>query len=149
DRGTLGQGRRLCHPRAGARTDRGRGGRPRRGGGSAAARIGWPSPGFRGEDPRMRKRYLARTGGKFRLKDYSPSDSGNYATDEKGIAKAEQDTQALLAQLDSLQGMLYASKSRALLIILQALDTGGKDGTIKHVMSGVNPTGCLVTSFKV
>jgi PPK2 family polyphosphate:nucleotide phosphotransferase len=47
-----------------------------------------------------------------------------------------------------LQELLYASKKRALLIVLQAIDAGGKDGTIRHVMSGVNPQSCQVTSFK-
>jgi len=95
------------------------------------------------------KAYWVRPGRKFRLKDYPPSDSGDYKTNDEGIAKAERDTLENLAKLDALQGLLYASRKRALLIILQALDTGGKDGTIKRVMSGVNPTGCLVTSFKV
>ena len=53
-----------------------------------------------------------------------------------------------LARLTELQHLLYADKRHALLIVLQALDAGGKDGTIRHVMSGVNPQGCEVTSFK-
>jgi PPK2 family polyphosphate:nucleotide phosphotransferase len=47
-----------------------------------------------------------------------------------------------------LQDVLYAEHKRSMLIVLQAMDAGGKDGTIKHVMSGVNPQGCIVTSFK-
>lgn len=53
-----------------------------------------------------------------------------------------------VARLDDLQYLLYAEKKHALLIVFQALDSGGKDGTIRHVMSGVNPQGCRVTSFK-
>jgi PPK2 family polyphosphate:nucleotide phosphotransferase len=53
-----------------------------------------------------------------------------------------------LERLDSLQYLLYAERKRALLIVFQALDAGGKDGTIRSVMSGVNPQGCRVTSFK-
>lgn len=53
-----------------------------------------------------------------------------------------------LERLDDLQYLLYAGKKRALLIVFQAVDAGGKDGTIRHVMSGVNPQGCRVTSFK-
>ena len=52
-------------------------------------------------------------------------------------------------QLDDLQNLFYASQSRALLIVLQGMDTAGKDGTIRHIFSGVNPQGCQVASFKV
>jgi PPK2 family polyphosphate:nucleotide phosphotransferase len=55
---------------------------------------------------------------------------------------------ALVARLDGLQERLYANGHRALLIVLQGMDTSGKDGTIKHVMSGVNPQGCRVVAFK-
>jgi PPK2 family polyphosphate:nucleotide phosphotransferase len=63
-------------------------------------------------------------------------------------ARAESLTQKAIARLDELQNVLWAEKRRALLIVLQAMDAGGKDGTIRHVMSGVNPQGCRVTSFK-
>ena len=64
-------------------------------------------------------------------------------------AEAEPKTQKLLEHLDDLQYRLYAEGKRSLLIILQCMDTSGKDGTIRHVMSGVSPQGCHVTSFKV
>jgi PPK2 family polyphosphate:nucleotide phosphotransferase len=54
-----------------------------------------------------------------------------------------------LEKINSLQYVLYAERKRAVLIVLQGLDAAGKDGTIRHVMSGVNPQGCHVTSFKV
>jgi PPK2 family polyphosphate:nucleotide phosphotransferase len=63
-------------------------------------------------------------------------------------ARAETLTRKAIARLDELQNVLWAEKRRALLIVLQAMDAGGKDGTIRHVMSGVNPQGCRVTSFK-
>src|SRR5437868_4075103 len=63
--------------------------------------------------------------------------------------KAEQTLQKHQARLAELQELLYAEKKHALLIVLQAPDAGGKDGTIRHVMSGVNPQSCSVTSFKV
>jgi PPK2 family polyphosphate:nucleotide phosphotransferase len=53
-----------------------------------------------------------------------------------------------LKKLDRLQYLLYADRKRALLVVLQGLDAAGKDGTVRHVMSGVNPQGCTVTSFK-
>jgi PPK2 family polyphosphate:nucleotide phosphotransferase len=67
---------------------------------------------------------------------------------EKGH-KAQASTEKAIARVDSLQYRLYAEKKRSLLVILQGLDAAGKDGTIRHVMSGVNPQGCDVTSFKV
>jgi PPK2 family polyphosphate:nucleotide phosphotransferase len=63
--------------------------------------------------------------------------------------EAVEETDKLVAQLDELQERLYAEGTRSLLIILQAIDTGGKDGTIRHVMRSINPQGCQVTSFKV
>ncbi len=61
---------------------------------------------------------------------------------------AEQDLDAFRTELLRAQGLLYASDRWALLLVFQALDAGGKDGTIKHVMSGVDPQGCVVASFK-
>ena len=66
--------------------------------------------------------------------------------DDKAAAKADLDK--FKAELQRVQGQLYASGTRALLLVFQALDAAGKDGTIAHVMSGVNPQGCSVTSFK-
>lgn len=60
---------------------------------------------------------------------------------------ADRDLHGLTTELASAQELLYATGSHALLVILQGLDAAGKDGTIKHVMSGVNPQGCMVTSF--
>jgi PPK2 family polyphosphate:nucleotide phosphotransferase len=61
---------------------------------------------------------------------------------------AERDLEAFKAELASAQELLFADQTHALLVIIQALDAAGKDGTIKHVMSGVNPQGCTVVSFK-
>lgn len=62
--------------------------------------------------------------------------------------KASSSIAAAITRMDELQYLLYASQSQALLIVLQALDAGGKDGTIRHVMSGLNPQGVRVSSFK-
>jgi len=83
-------------------------------------------------------------GEKIRLKDFDPDDTGKY--EDKDEAKAETETN--IERLAALQEILYAEGKHALLIILQAMDAAGKDGTIKQVMSGVNPQGCVVTSFK-
>ena len=87
------------------------------------------------------------TGGKdFRLKDYDPGDLGPASQDDK------QRSRDLLEQgveiLAELQDVLYAQDQWSVLLIFQAMDAAGKDGAIKHVMSGVNPQGCQVFSFK-
>lgn len=92
------------------------------------------------------KQFRVEPGSKVSLKkDYDPGATGGY--EKKSIDEDE-----LLAQgvqvLADYQERLYAENSRALLIILQALDAAGKDSAIAHVMSGVNPTGCQVFSFK-
>lgn len=66
--------------------------------------------------------------------------------DDKAVAEA--DLEKLKAELQRVQELLYANGTWALLLVFQALDAAGKDGTISHVMSGVNPQGCSVTSFK-
>ena len=65
-----------------------------------------------------------------------------------GTKTADEDLDDFTAELTVAQERLYATDSRSLLIVLQGLDAAGKDGTIKHVMSGLNPQGCVVTSFK-
>ena len=74
-------------------------------------------------------------------------DPGNTGSWKKG-AKVERKLARDIARMAELQERLYAENRRALLVVLQAMDTGGKDGTIKHVFSGVNPSGCRVTNFK-
>jgi PPK2 family polyphosphate:nucleotide phosphotransferase len=95
---------------------------------------------------RLAKSYRVEPGKKFRLGGVDPADTG-------GLDLSKKDAQALLAEgiakLTDLQTRLYAQDSWSLLIVLQAMDAAGKDSTIKHVMSGVNPQGCQVTSFKV
>ena len=86
------------------------------------------------------------TDGKFRLKDIDPGDTLDLTSEDKPRAK-----EALAMGIDvlaELQDMLYAQDNWAVLLIFQAMDAAGKDGAIKHVMSGVNPQGCQVFSFK-
>lgn len=79
------------------------------------------------------------------LEHFSPDDDGGLGLDkEHGKALLA----AVKTRLQELQELLYANQTRSLLIVLQGMDTAGKDGTIKHVMSGVNPQGVSVTSFK-
>jgi PPK2 family polyphosphate:nucleotide phosphotransferase len=95
---------------------------------------------------RLAKRYRVRDGKGFRLKDVDPGDTAWLESEDKPAAKeALQQGVGLLADL---QDMLYAQDRWALLLIFQAMDAAGKDGAIKHVMSGINPQGCQVYSFK-
>jgi polyphosphate kinase 2 (PPK2 family) len=97
-----------------------------------------------------RARKLAKpfrvTDDRFRLKDIDPDDTLDLTSEDKPQAK-----EALATGIDvlaELQDMLYAQDNWAVLLIFQAMDAAGKDGAIKHVMSGVNPQGCQVFSFK-
>ena len=90
------------------------------------------------------KPYRITNGEKFRLKDHDPADTGGRKDKKKALKMLEKSVQ-LLAHL---QEKLYAQNEWAALLIFQAMDAAGKDGVIKHVMSGINPEGCDVTSFK-
>ncbi|MEZ5346296.1 MAG: polyphosphate kinase 2 family protein [Pyrinomonadaceae bacterium] len=88
--------------------------------------------------------FLVPEGEKLDLKEHKTDFTGDY-TDKKD---AEEDLKENVKRLDALQRVLYADDKHSLLIIFQAMDAAGKDGTIKHVMSGLNPQGCQVFSFK-
>jgi len=90
------------------------------------------------------KRFRIESGRGFRLKDFDPADTHGFKSKQKAEDRLAHD----IEQLSVLQEKLYAQDRWSLLIVLQALDAAGKDGTIKHVMSGVNPEGCDVVSFK-
>jgi PPK2 family polyphosphate:nucleotide phosphotransferase len=92
----------------------------------------------------MSQSFLVPPGSRIGLADHDPDYHGDYR--KKGEAKAE--LKRNVERLQELQEVLWAEDKHALLIVLQAMDAGGKDGTIKHVMRGVNPQGCQVTSFK-
>jgi PPK2 family polyphosphate:nucleotide phosphotransferase len=89
----------------------------------------------------LAKHCIVKPGSKLRLKDRDPDETFGKRRNDKALEKT-------LDRLRRLQQLLYADRRYALLIVLQALDAGGKDGTIRHVMSGVNPQGCQVTAFK-
>lgn len=96
----------------------------------------------------MKNYRVATKSKKFRLNDYQPGDTGSFGKDKKGKAKAKKEFQKILAELTELQEKLYASSAGSLLVVLQAMDTGGKDSTIRSVFSPINPQGCRVWSFK-
>lgn len=94
------------------------------------------------------KQYRVNPNAKLSLTQYDPDDTGEYKKSAKGKERAKAETGKFIARLDGLQERLYANGTRSLLIVLQGMDTSGKDGTIKGVMSGVNPQGCKVVAFK-
>jgi PPK2 family polyphosphate:nucleotide phosphotransferase len=90
--------------------------------------------------------YRISKGDKFRLKDVNPGDTGNLTSEDKPAAK--EGLAMGVEALSEMQEMLYAQDKWSVLLIFQAMDAAGKDGAIRHVMSGVNPQGCQVYSFK-
>lgn len=95
---------------------------------------------------KMLKRYQVEDGKRFRLRDHDPGDTYELDPEHK---QAKEMLANGVQELSRLQDVLAAQDRWGLLVILQAMDAAGKDGTIKHVMSGVNPQGVQVTSFKV
>ncbi len=89
--------------------------------------------------------YRAKPGQKHNLAKVSTDDTGYFKAKED----AADETERNLKRLAKLQEVLYAQEKHSVLIVLQAMDTGGKDGAIEHVFKSVNPQGCTVTSFKV
>jgi PPK2 family polyphosphate:nucleotide phosphotransferase len=90
------------------------------------------------------KPYLVTKGSRFRLKDHDPADTAHIDDKEQAEALLREGVE----RLAELQDRLYAHNQWSVLLIFQALDAAGKDGAIKHVMSGINPQGCQVYSFK-
>jgi PPK2 family polyphosphate:nucleotide phosphotransferase len=87
---------------------------------------------------------MTAAGRRVVLSQYDPDATFGYKKGQKLKSKLEE----LIGRLDNLQYLLYAENKRALLIILQGIDASGKDGTVRHVMSGLNPQGTRVTAFK-
>jgi PPK2 family polyphosphate:nucleotide phosphotransferase len=90
------------------------------------------------------KRFRVEDGSNFRFKDFDPAETLGLKSKEHAQETLEQG----IARLCELQEKLFAQDHWGILVVLQAMDAAGKDSTIKHVMSGVNPQGCSVTSFK-
>jgi PPK2 family polyphosphate:nucleotide phosphotransferase len=90
------------------------------------------------------EKYRVREGSKFRLKDRDPADTGKFDSKEQAKGRLAQG----VARMRELQDRLYAQDRWAVLLVFQAMDAAGKDSTIEHVMSGVNPQGTQVFSFK-
>jgi PPK2 family polyphosphate:nucleotide phosphotransferase len=91
-----------------------------------------------------RKRFRVKPGQKVQLSKLDPSGAGKLAFEDA----AKEDAERYLKELARQQTLLYAEHKHSVLVVLQAMDAGGKDGTIKHVFSGVNPQGVDVANFK-
>jgi len=88
--------------------------------------------------------YLVEPDSKIKLSNYDPDDTGDLNSKSKADKLLEQHRE----KLSTLQDLMYAEAKHSLLVVLQAMDAAGKDGTIRHIFTGVNPQGCQVTSFK-
>jgi PPK2 family polyphosphate:nucleotide phosphotransferase len=95
---------------------------------------------------RLSRQYRVTNGKKFKLRDFDPGDTGELKAADK--PRAKEALQVGIHALSDLQEKLYAQQRWGVLLIFQAMDAAGKDGAIKHVLSGVNPQGCSVSSFK-
>ncbi len=93
---------------------------------------------------KLAKTYRIESGKHFQVKDFDPADTGHLHSKEH----AEEALRQGIVRTAELQDKLYAQNSWSLLLIFQAMDAAGKDGIIKHVMTGINPQGCQVYSFK-
>ena len=98
-----------------------------------------PAPSLKLKSP-----WLVKPHTRVRLKEYDSSADGGLS-EKSAVADLEKS----LKKLEDLQELLYASQTNSVLLVLQGMDTAGKDGAIKHIFSGVNPQGCQVASFKV
>jgi polyphosphate kinase 2 (PPK2 family) len=94
----------------------------------------------------LSKPYRVTNGKRFRLADVNSRDTGELTSEDE--ERAKEALQTGIQALAELQNVLYAQDRWSVLLIFQAMDAAGKDGAIKHVMSGINPPGCQVTSFK-
>ena len=99
------------------------------------------------EARKLAKPFRITNGEKFKLKDFDPGETLGFKSSEDK-PRAQKALEIGISALAELQDMLYAQDKWGLLLIFQAMDAAGKDGAIKHVMSGVNPQGCQVFSFK-
>jgi PPK2 family polyphosphate:nucleotide phosphotransferase len=90
------------------------------------------------------KKFIVEPGTKIRLKHYGPDSHGKVDSHKKALSEIQEHVE----KMDKLQYLMYSENKHSLLIVLQGLDAAGKDGVIKHILSGMNPQGCMLTPFK-
>jgi PPK2 family polyphosphate:nucleotide phosphotransferase len=96
------------------------------------------------QSPDLHAEFIVKPGSRVKLGEIDPSYRGKYESSDSAL----RETRSLLKRLDQLQYMMYAEKKHSLLIVLQGLDACGKDGVIRHLLTGMNPAGCRVVGFK-
>jgi PPK2 family polyphosphate:nucleotide phosphotransferase len=94
--------------------------------------------------PNSRKQFVVKPGSKIRLKRFDPGYHGEHESRKSALPEIEKNRQ----KMDELQYLMYAEHKHSLLVVLQGLDAGGKDGTVRHVFTGMNPAGCISVGFK-
>jgi PPK2 family polyphosphate:nucleotide phosphotransferase len=90
------------------------------------------------------KKLVVKPGSEIKLSDIDPGYHGHHQSHQEAMP----DIQSHVQKMDQLQYLMYAERKHSLLIVLQGLDAGGKDGVIRHILTGMNPAGCRVTAFK-
>jgi len=91
-----------------------------------------------------RKKFIVKTGDEIRLKHFDPGYHGKHESHKSALPEIEENLQ----KMEQLQYRMYAENKHSLLIVLQGLDAGGKDGVVRHVLTGMNPSGCVSVNFK-
>src|SRR5580765_4120511 len=94
--------------------------------------------------PNYEKKLMVKPGSKIRLKHFDPGYHGKHQSRKSALPEIQENVQ----KMDELQYLLYAENKHSLLIVLQGLDAAGKDGTVRHVFTGMNPEGCICANFK-
>jgi PPK2 family polyphosphate:nucleotide phosphotransferase len=94
--------------------------------------------------PNYRKKLVVKAGSRIRLKRFDPDYHGEHESHKSALPEIEKNRQ----KLDELQYLMYAEHKHSLLVVLQGLDAGGKDGIVRHVFTGMNPAGCVSIGFK-
>src|ERR1041385_7896319 len=94
--------------------------------------------------PNYHKKFVVKPESKIRLKQFDPGEHGKHDSRKSALPEIQKNQQ----KMDGLQYLMYAENKHSLLVVLQGLDAGGKDGVVRHVITGMNPSGCQVTGFK-
>ena len=90
------------------------------------------------------KKLIVKPGSKVRLKHFDPSYHGKHESHKSALPEIQKNLQ----KMEQLQYLMYAENKHSLLIVLQGLDAAGKDGVVRHVLTGMNPSGCVASNFK-
>ena len=109
-----------------------------------AAKSGFTALEETASEPDLLTRLLVRPGARIVLDDIDPGHCEGYQSYERALPKV----QTHMAKIDRLQYLMHAEKKHSLLIVLQGMDAGGKDGVVRHIVTTINPAGCRVVNFK-